>query len=142
MSLEESKSGGSHNDNWSEYRRLVLAELERLDAALTKIAEAILSQERDIMSCKEDLIDRMTKLKETSLDKIRELIEATKDELEKEEKENNQKLSNRVRSVEDRHDVLSTEIKVLKGKAALLGFLAGLTVAVISLVISYFESKQ
>lgn len=130
-----------NTDNWSEYRRLVLNELERLDLAVTKLAEAILVHEKNIMKNKEDLIYRMGDMKDAAIEKIRDMIKHVKDELEDKENEDILRLHERVNAIEEYANRINTEIKVLKGKAAMLGFLAGLIVAIISLVIAYFEQN-
>lgn len=41
---------GPDTNGWSEYRRLVIAELERIDEALTALREELAGARRDIVS--------------------------------------------------------------------------------------------
>lgn len=140
--MTPSSDNDANRDNWSEYRRLVLNELERLDQALTRLAETMLIHERGTMSYREEIIDRINKAKDSALESIREMIKATKEELEEKEDQDILRLHDRINAVEGCTNRIHTELKVLKGKAALLGFLAGLIVAVVSLLIKYFERSN
>ena len=80
-------------------------------------------------------------MKETAIEKIRDMIKHVKDELEDKENQDILRLHERVNGVEEYANRINTEIKVLKGKAAMLGFLAGLIVAIISLIVTYFEQN-
>jgi len=132
-------------DTWAEYRRLVLAELERLDVAVCKLAETNLEHERELVetlsACKTELIERLQTLKEMIEDRHRRIVEDVKAELETKEKHDIDELKTLIKAVEDSYHKASAEIKVIKAKAALFGFLAGLAIAIASLVAKFVWGK-
>lgn len=127
------------NDNWSEYRRLVLSELERLDSSLSKLAEAVIENERQhlevVLTHRSDVVDKLQKLKDELNTRHNEVITVMQKQLSEQE-------INDIRSVKESLEILNkklnevqTEVSVLKAKAAFFGFLAGLAIAIITLVI-------
>lgn len=132
-------------DTWAEYRRLILAELERLDMSISRLAETNLEHEKELIevvsTCKTELIERLQKLKDILEDRYRELIEAVKKELETKEQNDISALKAQTKELENNYHKVSAEVKVIKAKAALFGFLSGLVIAIISLVVKIMWNK-
>lgn len=123
------------NDSWSQYRRLVLAELERLDNALRILTEEMLNNERHTQTLKEELIDRINLNIESISEKYMDKLGEKERYIISENRDNIEKLQNCIIDLGNKCDKLSADVQVLKGKAALLGFIAGLIVAVVSLFV-------
>lgn len=125
-------------ESWSEYRRLVLAELERLDTAVSKLTQISLEHEKDLIEItsgtKAEMMDKLQKLKDETIERVRNMISEIKNELTMKESADVLQIETMVQAINDRLNKVQTEIKVLQGKAALLGFGAGLIVAIISII--------
>jgi hypothetical protein len=125
-------------ESWSEYRRLVLAELERLDTAVSKLTQISLEHEKDLIEItsgtKAEMMDKLQKLKDETIERVRNMISEIKNELSIKESADVLQIETMVQAINDRLNKVQTEIKVLQGKAALLGFGAGLIVAIISII--------
>lgn len=125
-------------ESWSEYRRLVLAELERLDTAVSKLTQISLEHEKDLIEItsgtKAEMMDKLQKLKDETIERVRSMISEIKNELTMKESADVLQIETMVQAINDRLNKVQTEIKVLQGKAALLGFGAGLIVAIISII--------
>ena len=125
-------------ESWSEYRRLVLAELERLDTAVSKLTQISLEHEKDLIEItsgtKAEMMDQLQKLKDETIERVRNMISEIKNELTMKESADVLQIETMVQAINDRLNKVQTEIKVLQGKAALLGFGAGLIVAIISII--------
>ena len=125
-------------ESWSEYRRLVLAELERLDTAVSKLTQISLEHEKDLIEItsgtKAEMMDKLQKLKDETDERVRNMISEIKNELTMKESADVLQIETMVQAINDRLNKVQTEIKVLQGKAALLGFGAGLIVAIISII--------
>lgn len=139
-------------DSWSEYRRLVLAELERLDSAVSKLAQASLQHEKDLMESNNklntDLTAKVQLFKEEIVEKMSKAIADAKSSTLKDvigfvEKSDavDKALDDHIIVLERKIGNLKTDIQVLKGKAALLGFVSGLTVAVLSVIAQVFWNR-
>lgn len=126
------------SDSWAEYRRLVLAELERLDTTVSKLTQVSLDHEKDLIennnAIKTDLLQKIQGLKDETVEKVRKMITEIRSELVKKQERENKELEGFIYEIEKRVQRVQTEIRVLKGKAALLGFIAGLVVAVVSII--------
>ena len=125
-------------ESWSEYRRLVLAELERLDTAVSKLTQISLEHEKDLIEItsgtKAEMMDKLQKIKDETIERVRNMISEIKNELTMKESADVLQIETMVQAINDRLNKVQTEIKVLQGKAALLGFGAGLIVAIISII--------
>jgi len=125
-------------ESWSEYRRLVLAELERLDTAVSQLTQISLEHEKDLIEItsgtKAEMMDKLQKLKDETIERVRNMISEIKNELSIKESADVLQIETMVQAINDRLNKVQTEIKVLQGKAALLGFGAGLIVAIISII--------
>jgi hypothetical protein len=125
-------------ESWAEYRRLVLAELERLDTAVSKLTQISLEHEKDLIEItsgtKAEMMDKLQKLKDETIERVRNMISEIKNELSIKESADVLQIETMVQAINDRLNKVQTEIKVLQGKAALLGFGAGLIVAIISII--------
>lgn len=130
-----------NGDTWIEYRRLVLAELERLDSAISKLAQANLDQEKDLAEYKTELIERLQKLKETIETHHRELISDIKKELVDQERSDVDDLRIQTKVLQELYNKVSAEVKIIKAKSALFGFLAGFVIALVSLIIKIIWNK-
>lgn len=111
------------NDTWSEYRRLVLAELERHESIISSIA------------------DRLSALKETTDDRLRKAIEEIRRELSDQEKKDTTSLKSDISGLDAMYRKLSNEVEVIKAKAAFFGFLAGLAIATATLIAKVFWDR-
>ena len=126
-------------DNWIEYRRLVLNELERLDAVVTKLATANITNERELIeamnSYRAEIIEKQQKIKDEVIDRAHHMNIEIKAELLVQNKSEIIKLQSELKHLEISNNKLWTEVKVIRGKATILGFMAGLLVAIISLIV-------
>lgn len=129
------------NDTWAEYRRLVLAELERLNDAISKLAKVDFEHEKELNNYRNELIERIQKLKDVIEAASRESISNIRKEIIELEKENMDELRTQTKGLQESYHKVSSEIKVIKAKSALFGFLAGLAIAVASLVIKMVWNK-
>jgi hypothetical protein len=107
------------SESWTEYRRLVLAELERCGESIEKLAQANIDLEREFSDFKTDVLRNQQRTRNELLSKLR---------------------TYQTENRELNHKAL-TEIKVLKGKAAAIGFFSGLIVSVVAALISVFYGK-
>lgn len=132
-------------DSWSEYRRLVLAELERLDSAVSKLAQASLQHEKDLMESNNklntDLTAKVQSFKEEIVEKMSKAIADAKSSIVEKSDAVDKALDDHIIILERKIGNLKTDIQVLKGKAALLGFVSGLTVAVLSVIAQVFWNR-
>ena len=124
-----------HNDTWAEYRRLVLAELERLNNAVSKLAQVDLDHEKDLHNHKAELIERMQKLKDVIEIANRESIADVKKELIEQGKGDINELRTQTKDLQESYHKVSSEVKIIKAKSAFFGFLAGMIIAIVSLII-------
>ena len=142
----------SDQNGWVEYRRLVLAELERLSAAVAK-GEANGSHVQMAMA------QALSDAKQVILDKLRDSINKNDDETAKIVKDLIADFDRKTAVLEARfaHDLKEvkeslgrdekkldethTELTALKAKAMMLGALSGFLVALIGLVASIFIKK-
>lgn len=143
---------GDSQNGWAEYRRLVLAELERLSAAVAKTEgnhshlqmamtqalsdakQAILDKLRDAVAKTEDENDRKIKDLVTDFDRKTKDIEARFAADLKEIKDNHEKTDKKV-------DLTHTDLTSLKAKALTLGAIAGFLVSLVGLVLSLVLKK-
>ena len=132
-------------DSWSEYRRLVLAELERLDSAVSRLAQASLQHEKDLMESNNKLSTELTakvqQVKEEIVEKMSKTIADAKSSIVAKSEMVDKSFEDHIQALERKIGSLKTEIQVLKGKAALLGFVSGLTVAVLSVIAQVFWNR-
>lgn len=117
-----------HNDDntlhsWLEYKKLVLAELERLDRTISKYSE---KYEKGL----EDVKAAVTELRIEMLSAITELQTS----VETAHAEKYMKLEQRVAANEQ-------TISNMLGKAAGISFAIGLFVSLIGIVVTYFSVK-
>ncbi len=132
-------------DSWAEYRRLVLAELERLDGAVTRLAQASLDHEKEILestnSVKTETTAKIQHGKDETIEKVRKMINDLRLELMRKTDKECDSIEQSMNGLEKRINRIQIEIQVLKGKAALLGFVAGLVVAILSIIAQLVWSK-
>lgn len=144
-------ANGDQN-GWVEYRRLVLAELERLSAAVAK-AETSGGHIQIVMT------QALSDAKQTIMDKLRDTLAKSDDETAKMVKDMVADFDRKTTALEVRfaHDLKEiketqskdekklddthTELTALKAKAMILGAMSGFIVAVIGLVMSIFIKK-
>lgn len=112
-------------DGWNEYKRLVLAELERLNQAVEKLREQFISAEIKVTK---DLSELQTSITE-ALDKV---IEKGDKDISKEVTA----LENNLRDFKRRFHKDSKDSNTWGFWAAIIGMITSLAVAVISLVIT------
>jgi hypothetical protein len=136
---------GDGPNGWAEYRRLVLAELERVSQDAAKAVQ----QGTAIQLA---LTQALSDTRSSMLDKIRETaIEQNKDfdrKLEAAEKESERKIlaletknSSDIKAIREAQDAHGKDLAALKAKSALLGAVAGFVVALASLVVGIFIKK-
>lgn len=139
------KNNPASADSWSEYRRLVLAELERLDNAVSKLTEVSLDHEKNLLetsnAVKNDVYGRVSLVKEELVDKVRKMIDQIRTDLTGYTTKEVNAVEATLNAIERKVNRISTDLKVLKGKAAILGFAAGLLVAVVSLIAQLFWNR-
>jgi hypothetical protein len=139
-------------NGWTEYRRLVLAELERLSNVLT--AEQATSATLQL-----SLTQAINSAKQIILDKLHEDIKNADELYDKKLTSYELKLYRRIKEVETRYakqlsdlkkdlekaekklEMTDKEVTSLRSKALVLGALAGFVVALGSLVVSIFIKK-
>lgn len=135
----------NQSDSWAEYRRLVLAELERLDNAVNKLTQVSLDHEKDLIedsnSLKTDLLGKLQTLKDETVEKVRAMITEIRAEILNRQQREDAQLEGFIAEIEKKVNRVQMEIQILKGKAALLGFVAGLLVAVLSIVAQVFWTR-
>lgn len=152
MSTPTTKTANGDQNGWVEYRRLVLAELERLSAAVAKTEangshlqmamtqalsdakQIILDKLRDSITKNDDETAKIVKDLVADFDRKTAVLEARFAHDLKEVKES---LSRDEKKLDETH----TELTALKAKAMMLGALSGFLVALISLVASIFIKK-
>lgn len=126
---------GNSGDTWAEYRRLVLAELERLDSAISELAKTDSAHDKNLQTVKADLIDRLQKIKDTIDENNRTMIQHIKKELSEQEERDISDLKNETSALRGQYMKLSSEVKIIKAKAALFGFLSGLGIGIVSIIV-------
>jgi len=135
----------NQSDSWAEYRRLVLAELERLDNAVNKLTQVSLDHEKDLIedsnSLRTDLLGKLQTLKDETVEKVRAMITEIRAEILNRQQREDAQLEGFIAEIEKKVNRVQMEIQILKGKAALLGFVAGLLVAVLSIVAQVFWTR-
>jgi hypothetical protein len=135
----------NQSDSWAEYRRLVLAELERLDTAVNKLTQVSLDHEKDLIedsnALKNDLLTKIQTHKDETVDKVRAMITDIRSELLKRQQREDSQLENCIGEIDKKLTKVQLEVQVLKGKAALLGFISGLVVAVVSIIAQVMWSR-
>lgn len=125
-------SRSAQSDNWNEYKRLVLAELERLNDCVEKLRER---QDSTILNWDKDASDKISSIAQTLTDRIKEAdlevqvnvdkdIEVIKNRLNKLEQELN------------KNDLSEFRKSRLAFWTAVVTILGSLIASVISLVIA------
>jgi len=123
-----------NDDSWIEYRRLVLAELERLDSAIDKLVNASTIYEKQFL-------EKLQTLKDSLEEHHRNTLSVIKKELENKEKHDIEILQSQTNDLKELYHKVITEVKVIKAKAAFLGFLSGLGIAIIGLIAKIIWGK-
>jgi septal ring factor EnvC (AmiA/AmiB activator) len=150
---------GDGQNGWAEYRRLVLAELERLG---TQVAVTQTQGQNTQMAMAQALNDAKAHI----LDKLRDTVRTMDDDFEKKIRDIEEEAAKKAKEVETRHekqigelkktitkhenDLEKTEKKLekidkeltsFKAKVIMLGAVAGFVVAVIDIVVSISIKK-
>lgn len=156
-----SKTGpnGDGQNGWAEYRRLVLAELERLSSQVAATqATGVASQLA--------LSQAITDAKNTIMEKLRDAIKATEDDYEKKIKVLENFVERKVKEIETRYNKKIEDIKKevdknekdfkeaekkreknekdvagLKSKMVILGGIATLLVAIAAVIATIYAGK-
>ncbi len=162
------RPGASDGPNgWAEYRRLVLAELERLSSAINKVESQETASHQSTIQIIHDMRELFfEKIAQSSVsvhsvqderrseleDRVFRIMTELKEKYDNDIKELKEKYDNDIKELKEKHhkDMLDTkaeqnqhgnEISALKAKAAVLGAIAGFLVAIISVVVNiYFKS--
>lgn len=145
-----SKNGpnGDGQNGWTEYRRLVLAELERLSNA--NAANQLLGTTTQLV-----MTQAINDAKQTILDKLRDTMRASEEEFDKKLKDLETRLHREhidlkksvtkqekdLEKTDKKQEKTDKELTSLKAKAMMLGALAGFIVAVCGVLASIFIKK-
>lgn len=137
------KNSQATADSWSEYRRLVLAELERLDNAVAKLTQVSLDHEKGMLegnnTLRSDFINKVNSVKEELIEKIRKLIEDIRSEIGGHTSSELKNLEDKIESIERKLSRTIADLRIIKGQAAVLGFISGLLVAVVAIIVQFYS---
>ncbi len=142
MAAAAANKPGVNGDGWTEYRRLVLAELERLSKDLVyaqgQITTNHLTTSQAINSVKDTILDKLnTAIRESeighhkAIEDLEERYDKKIDELKEDLKKQGKDL-----------DKTDKGVTSLKAQAVLLGGLAGFLVAVGGVIVSIIFKKD
>lgn len=112
-----------NTNGWAEYRRLVLAEIERLNITTSKLET---QQSTDKISWHQQISEAQRQM----VDKLH----ATESRMDDEYEEKHDEISEKV-------DKLINDMTSIKATAAALGAVAGLVVTIIGILISVYLKK-
>lgn len=139
---------GDGQNGWAEYRRLVLAELERLSNAnaanqlLGTTTQLVMSQA--INDAKQTILDKLRDTMRVADEEFETKLKALETRLHKENadiKKTITKQEKDLEKAEKKQEKTDKELTSLKAKAVMFGALAGFIVAVCGVLASIFIKK-
>lgn len=149
MAAAPASKPGVNGDGWTEYRRLVLAELERLsrdlDGIQSQVTATNLSTAQAINAVKDSILDKLAtaiKTADCEYQKAIHELEARQNTRFEEFKKNLKKQEKDIEKTDEKTDKTDKTVTGLKAQAVVLGALAGFLVALGSLIVSIIFKKD
>lgn len=138
-------ANGDGPNGWAEYRRLVLAEIERVSQAAAKAESqgtAIqLALTQAISDARTHLLDKIRETASKIDEDHEKKLEAVEKDIERQLKDIETRHQVEIKSIKDEMDKQGKDVSALKAKAALLGAIAGFVVALVGVIASIFIKK-